>query len=124
MSQSIEDSVAGTFFAVIIVAVVFLAGDGLYTATRRETFRPAVVVDRAYHPSQTSVGFGTSSSGQSVTTVSTTDEKYTVIFRVGDDVRSVTVEPSYWAACKPGDHATLGYRSGLFLSWCSSVRAD
>lgn len=109
----------------IVAGGLFLVGDWVVAACGSRAYYRAVVVDRGYHPPQTHIGNGIDSKGNATISVSSTPEQFNVIFRFdGGAVQAVSVRPEYWAACKPGDRARLGYKSGVVWSWCESVAQE
>lgn len=85
----------------------------------------AVVVDRVYQPRSTTYGTGTvvAANGQvqTITTVNTEPEKWTVILDAGGAVGSASADPFVWAACEKGCRVQAqwmrGGLTGLSYTW-------
>jgi hypothetical protein len=99
---------------VSFIALVFIVLLGSFLAPVMGEEDPvperALITDKYYTPGETSVGTGVSSSGNVVTTTSTTMDEYT-LFINGE---STSVNEKIWANVNEGDEVDIYYYSWLF----------
>ncbi len=100
VTLDLEELVCGTLVAACVLLLAAVLVDACTVSTRSTV--PGEVVERAYAPAHTDVGTGVDGNGKAIVTTTHVSEKYTVIVKTADGVRSARATAAQWAEAKPG----------------------
>jgi hypothetical protein len=107
-------------FALVGLLIVCMVLYGVYSAldyllAHSYTKHPAHVVERSYSPSQTSVGVGPTSTGGTVTTISSTAAEWILVCQLDDQsIHPFSIDEDTWGRCKKGTAVDVAYWVGRF----------
>ncbi len=117
-----DNSVSEAFCSVLVVGVLIMLAVGLVDLC---TFRddgpavPGVVYGMGFVPGQTSTGVGFSSNGDTITTVSRSQDVYTVVVRTADRTEAMEVSRGVWSRLRDGDAVAVQYRVSVIFGFTS-----
>ncbi len=117
-----DNSVSETFCVVVGAGVLILLAVALVDLC---TFRddgspvPGVVAGQGFVPGQTSTGVGFASNGDTITTVSRSQDVYTVVVRTADRTEAMEVSRSVWSRLRDGDAVAVQYRVSSIFGFTS-----